>query len=225
MRQTKSIHVNVKKIKYPRYKFLDLDRKVIEIDFRCIRSTECSAVNYSRRNKQLWSCPEQLQTEVTQYFASCYGPIFNPRTGQPYRNEDGTIRNGQIKPFTLSGLALSCNISLKVLHSVADGSWDDLGYRADSEYQQVQFSEIMNKARMRVQEFAEARLYDKDGFNGGRYVLDYAFGWGYRKDKTDAKVAQERLNLAKKEFELKKTILQGRDAAEPLNITITRAGE
>jgi hypothetical protein len=43
--------------------------------------------------------------------------------------------------------------------------------------------DIINVAKLRVQEYAESRLYDRDGVRGAMFVLSMNFGWILPKEK------------------------------------------
>lgn len=64
------------------------------------------------------------------------------------------------KPYTVTGLALALNIDNKTLCNY--GSAD---------YNNGDYFHAINRARQRCIEYAEDRLYDKDGVNGAKFYL------------------------------------------------------
>lgn len=218
--------MEVTKKKYRRYRFADFSKRVIFIDFRCIRSVPYKSVDYGSRRRIKWNSPAHLQGLVNEYFASCEGVIYNPRTGLPFINEDGTPRIGQIKPYTVSGLACYIHIDTSSIKEYSRQQIDDLGYPTDEDYSGPQYSDIILEARKKIEAFAEERLYDRDGFNGGRFVLNCAFGWQDKLEKANIKNMEESRKIKKKELKLKKEVLAGDGAGEePVTINIVRASK
>ena len=221
-----TIKMEVTKKKYRRYRFADFSNRVIFIDFRCIRSVPYKSVDYGSRRRIKWNSPAHLQSLVDEYFASCEGVIYNPRTGLPFMNEDGTPRIGQIKPYTVSGLACYIHIDTTSIKEYSREKIDDLGYPTDEDYCGPQYSDIILEARKKIEAFAEERLYDRDGFNGGKFVLNCAFGWQDRLEKANIKNMEESRKIKKKELKLKKEVLAGDGAGEePVTINIVRASK
>jgi len=40
-----------------------------------------------------------------------------------------------------------------------------------------EFNDAITRAKMRIEEYAETRLYDKNGCNGAKFTLSNNFGW------------------------------------------------
>lgn len=216
--------MEVTKKKFRRYRFADFSKRVIFIDFRCIRSVPYKPVDYGSRSRIKWNSPAHLQSLVNEYFASCEGVIYNPRTGLPFMNEDGTPRVGLIKPYTVSGLACYIHIDTTSIKEYSREKIDDLGYPTDEDYCGPQYSDIILEARKKIEAFAEERLYDRDGFNGGKFVLNCAFGWQDRLEQANIRNMEESRKLKKKELKFKREILAGDSAGEePVTINIVRA--
>ena len=67
------------------------------------------------------------------------------------------------KPPTVTGLALSLGFT---------------GRQALIDYQaRPEFADTVTRAKSRCEEYAESRLYDKDGANGAKFSLGCNFGW------------------------------------------------
>lgn len=109
----------------------------------------------------------ELQEAIDQYFDNC--------RGEPLLDDEGTVltdkRGNPIivgaKPPTVTGLALALGFSTR--QSL-------LNYQG-----RKQFLDTITRAKTRCEEYAEARLYDKDGSKGAQFSLEYNFGW--RADK------------------------------------------
>ena len=222
------IKVTVPKTKYRRWRIVKTEnpekfKRVLLIDFRCIRNVPFKPVDYGARAKIKWRSPQHLQGLVDAYFASCHGVIYNPRTGMPYYDEEGRPRTGQIKPYTVSGLACYIHIESSSIMKYTRGQIDELGYPTDDEYIGPQYSDIIIEARKKIEAFAEERLYDRDGFNGGKFVLNCAFGWQDRREVAEIKNMKKMQKMKEKEFRLKKETLEGDGSDEPITINIVRA--
>lgn len=223
IKKEETIKVKVPKTKYRRWRIVDLNKRVILIDFRCIRSVPYKPVDYGARRRIKWNSPAHLQSLVDQYFASCEGVIYNPRTGMPFYNDDGSPRIGQIKPYTVSGLACYIHIDTTSIKEYSREQIDELGYPTDDDYSGPQYSDIILEARKKIEAFAEERLYDRDGFNGGRFVLNCAFGWQERKEVAEIENMKKMRKLKEKEFKMKKDLIEGENSDEPITINIVRA--
>lgn len=230
MKKEKTIKVKVPETKYRRWRVVETGNesevRVIEIDFRCIRNVNFKPVDYGSRRRIKWNSPAHLQSLVDEYFASCDGVIYNPRTGMPYLNADGSPRIGQIKPYTISGLACYIHIESSSIKKYSRQQIDELGYPTDEDYSGPQYSDIIIEARKKIEAFAEERLYDRDGFNGGKFVLNCAFGWQDRKEVAEIKHMQNADKMKKKELKMKKNLLEGSDDSDDaVTINIVRASK
>ena len=64
------------------------------------------------------------------------------------------------KPYTMTGLALALNITPQTLCNYGT-----------EDYAEGKYFETINRARMRCIDYAESRLYDKEGSNGAKFTL------------------------------------------------------
>lgn len=217
--------IDVPEPKYRRWKYaFKNNKRVVLIDFRCIRSVPYKPVDYGARRCIKWNNPEQLQVLVDEYFESCFGPIRNPKTGWFYENPDGTLMRGQIKPFTISGLALYVHVATDQIKKYSKERIDALGMPLPEDYEGPTYSQIMLEAIRKIENYAEERLYDRDGHNGGRFVLDCAFGWVNHKESAEITSLKKQDKLKKKELKFRKQqAALDEDIEEPINITIKRA--
>lgn len=193
--------------------------RVYSIDFRNIYEPLIGKKRWGKYRK--FKNPEHLQTLVNGYFASCDGVIYNSKTGKPYEDKHGNPVIGQIKPYTIGGLALYLDITPNKLKEYCKGIYDDLGYDIN---ELEQFSVILRRAYTKIEAYAEERLYDKEGQLGAKFVLDCGFGWCTQKERQEIVNMYETRKLRAKEYELKESLALG-DENEDSNITIniTRA--
>lgn len=111
-----------------------------------------------------YKTPEELQAAVDRYFDSCKGtPVFDKR-GLPVMIRPGVQKMAGEIPPTLAGLS------------------HFLGYRDRQQFtrqrrRSVEFANVVALARLRVENYAESRLYDLDGYKGAAFVLKMCFGW------------------------------------------------
>lgn len=114
---------------------------------------------------------EELQEKIDKYFADCEakpmvidGKIMLDKNGFP-------IYDGG-RPLTMSGLAYSLGIDRTTL----------INYGKSDEY-----GDIVARAKNRVEQYMEERLFDKDGANGAKFALSNNYsGWAEKQDiKTD----------------------------------------
>ena len=122
---------------------------------------------------------EEMQKVIDEYFNGCQKPvkIFNKDLGKyiTVTDEKGNIEYEQYKPYTITGLANALNMSRQ----------DLINYEKDNE-----FFDTITRAKRKVEQYVEERLFDKDGANGAKFNLANNFSrW---KDKQEVEVAQEK---------------------------------
>lgn len=200
-------------------RYLWVTDRVVRIDLRGIKKPLTGAAD--RTYKRKFRSPEHLESLCNEYFASCEGVLYNHKTGLPYMDSRGFPVTGQIKPYTISGLALYLDIDTTTLRKYEKGSMDSLGF--NDEYDMLEYSTVIRRARQRIEAYAEGRIYDKDGYNGARFVLDNAFNWVSKREQAEIEHLRKMDKLKAKEHKLRKKTLLGEDNNEPVTITITRA--
>lgn len=219
----KQITVDAPKHPVIRYRFVD-DRTVV-LDLRGIFSPHSpfnGRMNPTKGSPKRFMSPEHLQCMVNEYFESCNGPLFD-RYGNLVYDKDGKLVKTQVEPWTVSGLALYLGISTNTLKKYRQGRVDTLldEMRAETD-DYMTFSSVVLKAKQKIESYAEKRLYDRDGQQGARFVLDNAFEWVSRKEQAEIdKMIQEGV-LKAKEFELKKNLLDSDEEDNSLTINIVR---
>lgn len=192
-------------------------------DFRGIPSKRCK-INNDRRfagNIPALISPKLCQALVDDYFASCYGPLIDPKTHLPVRKKNGEMVMVQTTPFTVSGLAYKLGLSTHALCRYASGDFDDLVEEDSQEW----FSTILNRAKQRVEGYAESRLYDKDGAFGAKFVLDAKFGWKTQKEQAEIRKMSFEQWKTTKEMELKQQLASIGEDDSNIEIHIIRKGD
>lgn len=112
-----------------------------------------------------YSSPEQLQAAIDKYFRDCDGVPYLDSDGNPVLDKSGRQVMLGAKPYTMTGLALALGFASRqgLLNYSPRG---------------VAYDDAISRARARVEGYAEERLYDRDGFQGGRFSLLNNFqGW------------------------------------------------
>lgn len=219
----KQIVIDAPKHPVVRYRFID-ERNVV-LDLRGIFSPHSpfnGRMNPTKGQKRRFVSPEHLQCMVNEYFESCNGPLLD-RYGNLVYDKEGHLVKTQVEPWTVSGLALYLGVSTNTLKQYKLGRIDSLldEMKVDTD-DYMTFSSVVLKAKQKIESYAEKRLYDRDGQQGARFVLDNAFNWVSRKEQAEIdKMIQESV-LKGKEFELKKELLDSDDDDSNLTINIIR---
>ena len=209
--------------KHPVVRYVFRDKRHVDVDLRGIRNPHSplnGRLNPSKGSRSRWLSPEHLQCMVNEYFESCNGPIFNSK-GELLRDNDGNILKGQVKPYTMSGLALYLGVSTQTLKRYREGLIDTVldEMKAETE-DKLTFSRVILNAKQRIEAYAEGRLYDHDGQRGAQFVLDCCFGWIDHQTAANIKKAEEDAKLKRDEFEFKKSLVDdpGDDGEVTINI-------
>ena len=117
-----------------------------------------------------WKSVKAMQEAIDAYFKSCEGTplmidgdVATDKYGRPIILDE--------KPPTVTGLALSLGFT---------------GRQALIDYQgRPEFADTVTRAKSRCEEYAESRLYDKDGANGAKFSLGCNFGWRATEEKAE----------------------------------------
>lgn len=121
--------------------------------------------------------PEQMQCLIDAYFEECKGRTLYNDDGSPVLDKFGNVVIVDAHPPTVTGLALALGFNTRL---------SLLNYQA-----KPAFVNTVTRAKSRVEQYAEERLFDKDGANGAKFSL--ANNWeGWReKQQIEADVKQE----------------------------------
>lgn len=166
--------------------------------------------------------PAQMQELIDEYWNSCEGPLID-KYGQVVRDDDGHIIYVQTKPYTLSGLASAIGMSTHVLRNY---NWKSLAGTVHPE-----FSEVIMRARQKVQQYTEERLFDQNGQRGAQFMLQAGFAWNTKREQSEIarniasiKKMQQEFELQKRQLKLKEKLLEaGKLEDNQVTINIVRA--
>lgn len=118
-------------------------------------------VNMGRPMK--YKTVEALQAAIDEYFKSCEGRLLRDEYGDPVFDKQGYPVIVDQKPPTVTGLALALGFTSR---------------RQLLDYQgRPAFSHTVTRAKTRCEEYAERRLYDRDGARGAQFSLEHNFRW------------------------------------------------
>ena len=128
-----------------------------------------SAVSRVRRDnvgcKPKYKNAAELSEAVDRFFEDCKGHTITDSNGVIITYKNGVPVIIGAHPPTVTGLALA--LGFKTRQSLLD-------YQARSD----KFNDIITVAKSRCEEYAERRLYDRDGVNGAKFSLTNNFkGW------------------------------------------------
>lgn len=111
-----------------------------------------------------YKTPAELQAAVDAYFASCRGHYRQDAAGAYVLDRSGRPILDEAVPLTMTGLQIA--LGFRSRQSLLD-------YRG-----RQTFSAVIERARLRIENYAEKRLFDRDGYSGAAWLLSTAFGWG-----------------------------------------------
>lgn len=116
---------------------------------------------------------EEIEELIDKYFKECEGELFVDDDDKPVVTEKGSvIYIVPPKPPTVTGLALALGFSTR--QSL-------LNYQGKKE-----FMDTITRAKSYIEEYAERRLFDRDGVQGAKFSLINNFkGWS-EKSKDDS---------------------------------------
>ena len=123
----------------------------------------------------MYKTKEEMQAKIDAYFEECKGVILTDNDGNAVTDKYGRPIYIDEKPLTITGLALALGFNSRQAL---------LNYQGKEE-----FNDTILRAKARVEQYAEERLFDKDGANGAKFSLANNFkGW---KDKIEAEVSTD----------------------------------
>ena len=116
----------------------------------------------------MYKSVKQMQKAIDQYFEDCQGKPLLDAEGNVLTDKRGNpIMIGARAP-TVTGLALALGFTSRQAL---------LNYQAKKE-----FVDAITRAKTRCEEYAESRLYTRDGARGAEFSLRYNFGWEQREN-------------------------------------------
>ncbi|MCI1959688.1 MAG: DNA-packaging protein [Clostridia bacterium] len=116
---------------------------------------------------------EEIQEKIDKYFKECDGQILLDEDEKPVFDKKGNpIYKVLPRPPTMTGLALALGFNTRT---------SLFNYKAKKE-----FVNTITRAKSRIEEYTEQRLFDKDGVQGAKFSLVNNFdSWS---DKSDVNV-------------------------------------
>lgn len=121
-----------------------------------------------------------MQQKIDDYFESCFKEDLkynsNKKYYEPKKDYKGNIIKYQYKPFTITGLANALGMTRETLLRYGE---------------QDEFSDTIRKAKQKVEEYVEERLFDRDGVNGAKFNLINNFNNWSDKQEIDTTVSNK----------------------------------
>ncbi len=107
---------------------------------------------------------EEIEKKIEKYFEDCEGHPLTDEEGNQVYNKWGYPVIADRRPPTITGLALALGFASR---------------QALLNYQErKEFNDTITRAKSRVEQYAEERLFDKDGTSGAQFSLRNNFkGW------------------------------------------------
>ena len=119
----------------------------------------------------IFTSSDQIIDLIDKYFDDCKGTPLTDKEGEIVLNKYDQPIMINSKPPTVTGLALALGFNSRTTL---------LNYQDKPE-----FMNTITQAKARVEEYAESRLYDRDGANGAKFSLANNFkGWS-EKNQTE----------------------------------------
>lgn len=209
----------------PVVRYIFRDERHLDLDLRGIRNPHNpfnGRLNPSKGGTKKFMSPEHLQCMVAEYFESCNGPLID-KWGQLVYDKQGNLVKVQVKPYTLSGLALYLGVSTQTLKKYREGLVDDFLDELYAETDdRLTFAKVVMNAKQTIEAYAEGRLYDKDGQRGAQFVLDCCYNWVSHKEQADIRKSKADSKLRRDEFELKRQLIDEGNDDDNLTINIVR---
>lgn len=123
--------------------------------------------------KPFYKTPEEMQEVIDKYFLQCQGKPFLDENGDVLRDKYGEIILQDAKPPTVTGLALALGFTSRQAL---------LNYQAKKA-----FVDTVTRAKSRVEEYTEERLFDREGQRGAEFSLTHNFKWIDKKAEEEEK--------------------------------------
>lgn len=117
----------------------------------------------------MYKTKEEIQEKIDEYFESCKGRVVQDDAGVMALDKYGRPVVIDEKPLTITGLALALGFNSRQAL---------LNYQGREE-----FNDTITRAKARIEQYAEERLFDKDGANGAKFSLANNFeGWREKRE-------------------------------------------
>lgn len=139
-------------------------------------------MRYGRPPK--YTSVEEMQEKIDSYFSACAGAPYLDEAGRPMQDKAGRILyRTPPTPPTVTGLALWLGFT---------------GRQALLDYQaRPAFADTITRAKSRVEEYTERRLFDRDGVRGAIFSLTNNFqGWKEKPTRSEGDPTADMVALA-----------------------------
>ena len=183
------------------------------VDFSGVKSN--SKVVYKLRRSGLFEQAEEVRALCESYLDSCWTP--RVYKGRAVMGIDGKIIKEQTSPYTVSGLARYLGMSTEIFHKYCSGVMDDWEDENES------ISDVLNYYKQAIEVYAEERLYDKEGYNGAKFVLDHYFKKLSTKEMYEVHQIQKQIEFKERELKIKENLMDvGGSEDTDIQVTILR---
>lgn len=126
--------------------------------------------------KPKYTSKEQIIGLIDDYFASCEGEVLRNGEGNPMFDKFGLPIMIHQRPPTTAGLARALGFATR--QSLFQ-------YKAKKE-----FTDVIQAALLRIEQYTEERLFDRDGVRGATFSLQNNFRfWKGKEEKEDTGAA------------------------------------
>lgn len=106
---------------------------------------------------------KEIDSRVERYFQQCEGTAVCRESGEPVLDKQNRPVSVGGRTPTLAGLALALGFSRRE---------ELLNYPEDGP-----FAKALRRARLRLEDYLEGELMDKDRFQGAKFNLRNSYGW------------------------------------------------
>lgn len=122
----------------------------------------------ARGRPPTYKTAEEMQKVIDAYFNECDGKLLTDDDGEPILDKYGNeIWLGR-KPYTITGLAYALGFTSRLALINYEGK--------------AEFVNTVKRAKMRCEQYAEERLFDRDGQRGAEFNLRVNHKWAVPKD-------------------------------------------
>lgn len=122
----------------------------------------------------MYKTPEEMQAKIDAYFEECKGEYITDDEGNIMTDKNGQPVKTKERPLTITGLALALGFTTRQALLNYEGK--------------EAFVDTIKRAKAKVEQYAEERLFDRDGVNGAKFNLSNNFkGWS-EKQQIDSNV-------------------------------------
>jgi hypothetical protein len=117
----------------------------------------------------MYKTKEEIQERIDAYFTECEGRYLTDPDGNILTDKNGYPIRVDTRPLTVTGLALALGFNSRQAL---------LNYQDRDE-----FHDTITRAKAKIEQYAEERLFDKDGANGAKFSLANNFeGWKEKRE-------------------------------------------